>query len=129
MSNKTTKAAVYMADREQGLSYRQIAAKHGVSYQAVAQACSKYSPGHFRPFTAEQVVYPNLRRWLNENKVSRGEFIRRMGLLPEGPNFDRVRNWFSGRCYPIKKVIDKMLEVTGLTYEQLWETEVAHEVD
>lgn len=123
MVKRHTKAAVYMADRERGMTYHQIAEKHGVSRQAVAQACSKYSPGHFRPYTAEQVVYPNLRRWLNENKVSRSEFVRRMGLLPEGSNLDHVRNWFSGRYYPIKRVIDSMLEVTGLTYEELWEVE------
>lgn len=33
MSSKATRAAVYMADRDRGMSYPQIAAKHGVSRQ------------------------------------------------------------------------------------------------
>lgn len=123
MANRHTKAAIYMADRERGMKYHQTAEKHGVSRQAVAQACSKYSPGHFRPFTAEEVIYPNLRRWLNENKVSRSEFIRRMGNVAATTNFTNMKKWLSGENYPINRVIDSMLEVTGLTYEELWEVE------
>ena len=123
MARRPIRAAIYMADREQGMTYREIAAKHGVSYQTVAQACSRYSPGHFRPYTAEQVIYPNLRRWLNENKVSRSEFIRRMGNVAESTSFTHVKSWFTGRHYPAKRVIDKMIEITGLTYEDLWEVE------
>lgn len=80
------------------------------------------------PYTEEEVVYPNLRRCLNENKVSRTEFCRRMGNQPNSGNSTNLRDWFVGRNYPIKRVIDKMIEVTGLTYEELWEVEVAPDV-
>ena len=52
--------------------------------------------------------------------MARGEFCRRLGNLPSGGNFSNLRSWMTGRCYPIKVVIDNMLDVTGLTYEELW---------
>ena len=64
------KTDLYLADRAEGMSLREIAQKYGVSHQAVAQVCSKYMPGRFVPYSSEQVVYPDLRRWLNENKVA-----------------------------------------------------------
>ena len=117
------KTDLYLAEREKGLTYRQIAAKYGVSHQTVAMACAKHSPGHFRPFNAKQVVYPKLRQWLNENKVSASEFTRRLGHIPTGGTHATVKAWFSGKNYPSKRMIDKMLMVTGLTYEELWEEE------
>ena len=114
------RADLYLAEREKGLTYREIAKKFGVSFQCVAQACGRTKAGQFRPFTEEKCVYPNLRNWLNENKVSRNEFIRRLGWIPDSPNSGLVGNYFLGNKYPQKRIIDKMLQVTGLTYEELW---------
>ena len=124
MSNHP-RADLYIAERDKGLTYVEIAKKYGVSYQAVAQCCAKHTPGHFKPYTETEVVYPNLRKWLNENKVSRSEFCRRMGTVTRGGSYDAVRCWFGGMNYPTKDRIDKILAMTGLTYEELWQTEVA----
>ena len=122
MANRE-RANLYLADRQKGMSLRAIAAKYGVSHQAVSQVCAKYMPGRFVPFTPEQVIYPNLRRWLNENRVSKSEFLRRMGNLPQASSSESLRSWFRGDHYPDKAHIDKILAVTGLTYEELWEVE------
>lgn len=111
----------YIEARSKGMKYREIAEIYGVSYQAVAQACAKYSPGHFVPFTEERLVYPNWRNWMNENKVPLKEFLRRLGLHPSGNSVGMVRNYMRGDHYPPKHTIDKILEITGLTYEQLWD--------
>lgn len=121
MSRSHPKADMYMAERDAGLTYREIAEKYGVSYQSVAQMCSRYSIGHFRAYTKEEVVYPNLRKWLNDNKVTRSEFVRRMNNRPAGQLVKEVGGWFRGNYYPLKSSIDKILEITGLTYEQLFE--------
>lgn len=125
MANKPRPSAErYMAERQQGKTYRQIAQMYGVSPQAVAAACASYAPGHFKPYTEAEVIYPKLRKWLNDNEVSRNEFARRMGLVPYTKNCYRVSAYFRGRNYPLKETIDVMLRVTGLTYEELFSLEL-----
>ena len=112
---------IYRAEHDAGLSYTQIAKKYGCSKQNVAQACGKTRENYFAQYTEEQVVYPNLRRWLNENRVSRSEFCRRMGCGWTASNTPRISSYFRGTRVPAKPIIDKMIEVTGLSYEELWE--------
>lgn len=122
--SKHPRTDLYIAERDKGLSHQEIADKYGVSRQTVSQACAKHSPGHFKPYTPKQVVYPNLRRWLNENKVSRSEFARRLGNIGYGNSYCTLSGWLRGDHFPHKQVIDKILAVTGLTYEELWEVDV-----
>lgn len=123
MGRSHPKADLYIAERDAGLTYREIAEKHGVSYQCVAQSCSRYSDFNFKAYRREEVVYPNLRRWLNDNKITRSEFIRRMGNVVCGNAHSQISEWFRGKRYPTKSSIDKILKITGLTYEQLFADE------
>lgn len=126
MANKPhPRAELYMQERKQGKTFYQIAEKYGVSKQAVAAACAIHALGHFKPYTEAEVVYPKLRKWLNDNEVTRSEFARRMGLVPYAKNCYRVSVYFRGMNYPLKETIDKMLEVTGLTYEEMFSLEDA----
>lgn len=118
------RADLYREEREKGLNYRQIAEKYGVSYQAVHNALAQHAPHLFKPLTEKQVVYPNLRRWMNENKVGKREFIRRMDLVVSGKTVQNLSSWLAGKTYPSKKNIDLMLKITGLTYEELFQEEV-----
>lgn len=114
---------LYAEERAKGMTYKAIAGKHGVSKQAVADALGKSDEAKFRAWTEDRCIYPNLRNWLNENKVSMREFIRRAGLIPYGNNMSQYSAYFRGKQYPQKATIDKILKVTGLTYEKLWEVE------
>ena len=114
------KADLYRADRREGMTIREIADKYGVSKQAVAQACGSHNVSFFRKFDEERCVYPYLRKWLNENKVSVKEFLRRCGLTSSGTISKRYAMYFRGKVYPTKLVIDQMLAVTGLTYEDMF---------
>lgn len=118
-----TKTEFYRDERAKGKTYTQIAQECGVSPQAVSRACADLGDGRFRAWTAQRCIYPNLRSWLNDNRVSLTAFIGRMGLAASGVTTSRFSDYFRGRCFPGKKTIDKMLKVTGLTYEQLWEVE------
>lgn len=114
---------LYMADRAQGLTYTEIAKKYGVSCQAVQQACAQHMPSCFKPYTKNEVVYPHLRRWLNENEITRAEFARRLGRVPHASAISDVGKWFRDEGYPVKKTIDKIIAITGLSYEKLFERE------
>lgn len=107
-----------LALREQGMTYQQIADHFGISYQAVANSLSKHNPRLFRYVSEEGCIYPNLRRWMNENKVGKRELLRRCGLVCAPKNYDRFCSYFQGKVDPPKKTIDKILRVTGLTYEE-----------
>lgn len=113
------RADAYRKDRELGMTFQQIADKYGVSRQTVAEATCRQGY-QFRHFTKERCVYPFLRRWLNENKVSVSEFTRRMGLAGSSNSRNIYSNYFKGKQYPSKQVIDGILKVTGLTYEKLF---------
>ena len=114
MATKQEKLAL----REQGMTYQQIADHFGISYQAVAQPLAKYQPNHFHYVTETGCVYPNIRKWLNDNKVNKSEFARRCGFCNQSDRKKRLDGYLKGRCDPPKRVIDKILSVTGLTYEQ-----------
>lgn len=110
----------YLADRVSGMTCREIAEKYGVTRQAVYQATAKYMESQFREVTPEQCIYPNVRDWMNKNKVSRAELIRRMGMAPAPATSSALGNHLKGTTYPLKQTIDKLLKVTGLTYEQFF---------
>ena len=120
ISNRTVQI---IALREQGMTYQQIADKVGVSKQYIAQICGKRNPRHFRVITEEGCIYPNLRAWMNDNKVSRRELLRRMGRLAWPVNSQMLSRYLRGEDSPRKEVIDAMLKATGLTYEFMFATE------
>lgn len=105
--------------RDQGLKHREIAEQFGVSRQYVAMVCGKCDPAYYIP-VGDSCVYPNLRAWMNENKVSRNEFVRRMGLTTNQRNIERFGAYLRGEAHPRKQYIDKMLAVTDITYEELF---------
>lgn len=108
--------------RDQGMKYKEIAEKIGVSSQYVSMVCGKCDPAYFQ-YVDESCIYPNLRKWMNDNKITRREFLRRMGLMPYTGNYERFGSYLRGTNYPRKQYIDKMLKVTGMTYETMFYTE------
>ena len=108
-----------VAYRQQGMTYKEIATKIGVTKQRVAQIIGKQSIPHFRPIIHEDCIFPNLMKWMNENKVSRKEFCRRMngGDACDASYFTKIMR---GEKDIQKSTIDKMLKVTGLTYEVMF---------
>lgn len=107
-------------DREAGMTYQQIAEKHGVSHQYVSQVVSTYNPKNFRFITPKGCIYPNLRKWMNDNQISVAELLRRMYLEPVQGNVERLRNVMRGDANPRKDYIDRMIEATGMSYKKLF---------
>lgn len=113
MSTKQQK----MELREQGMTYKQIAEHLGISYQAVAASLAGYAPCRFHWITESQCIFPGLRNWMNENKTTLPELVRRCGYAPLPTTLSRMRDYLCGRSDMRKKTIDKILCATGLTYE------------
>ena len=105
--------------RDQGLTHREIAEQVGVSRQYVSTVCGSYDPIYFQ-YINEGCVYPNLREWMNTNKISRRELLRRMGLTPRHNNSEKLSRYMRGENDPRKDYIDRMLKATGMTYEKLF---------
>lgn len=64
--------------RDKGWTHKQIADHFGISAQAVAQSLGRQGDGHFRAVKKDSCIYKGLREWMNKNRVSKQEFVRRM---------------------------------------------------
>ena len=117
------KYELYRTERDKGLTYQQIADKYGVSKQNVAQACQGKQKKHFRFWNTSSCVYPNVRKWLNENQIRCSDLLHRLGLECLCNNYRRIENYLSGKNDPPKRTVDKFLSITGLSYEQFFESE------
>ena len=120
-TKRSPRADMYIADRESGMTYTEIAEKYGVSRQAIHQVCAKRSIDRFKKITPERCIYPFVREWMNANKISVSEICRRLGWKSYPSAHRMVDRYLRGRIYPKKETIDKLLGVTGLTYEQFFE--------
>lgn len=107
-----------MALREQGMTYREIAKELGISHQAVSQTLAKSKESQFKKLKPEKCVFVGLRNWMNENKVSIGELTRLCGILPQPNSRIRFSHYLKGENEMRMGTIEKILEITGLTYEE-----------
>ena len=117
--NKTVREKI-LELREQGRTYQSIADEIGCSKQYVGLVCGKANPNHFQYVREEACIYPNLRKWMNDNKVSRNEIIR-LGQ-DEKMTGSRVHltEIMKGKSDPPKRIIDRLIKATGMPYEVLF---------
>ncbi len=104
---------------QDGASYQQIADEFGISKQRVAQIIGGTKEHLFRFFSKERCIYSGLRKWLNDNKVSVCELTRRLYGNSNGKSVIRTREKLKGKTELTKTYIDKLLKITGLTYEEM----------
>lgn len=63
-------------------------------------------------------IYPNLGSWMAENKIGAYRFAEVIGR-----SYEFTHQFLIGKVSPGIKTINKVLEVTGMTYEQAFATE------
>lgn len=99
--------------RLEGSTLQSIADTFGVSKERIRQIL----PGKGRSWTEDAVLskcaYPVIAQWLFDNRLNYSEFG---GLI--GCSQATVSRWMNGVHNLNKPAIDKILEVTGMTYEQ-----------
>lgn len=112
--------------RQQGMSYEEIGKVMGISKQRVYQVIGGTVKNWFKEITPEVCIYPNLRKWLNENRVNRSELTRMVYGNTSARNKQLIYSILKGSdC--LKHHIDNILQVTGLTYEEAFGKEGAEE--
>ena len=114
------KADLYLAERKKGMTFREIAEKYDVSYQSVHSTCTKQDGSYCLKIISKRgCIYPNLRSWLNADRARRDAFF----LAMKGCS---IREFLKGERQPKKDAIDKMLAITGMTYEEMFAEEEDH---
>lgn len=102
-----------MKCRENGMTYDEIAAKFNVSRQCVHQTVQAYEKFKVKESAC---VYDGLRQWMNERHMRIGQFCK---LAEFGEKTESsLRGYLRGKFDMPKSVIDIILKITGLTYEE-----------
>lgn len=107
-----------------GMTYEDIGKAFNLSKQRVYSIIGGNSKNRFKMITKEDCIFPNLRRWMNDNRITREELCRRIFRNNHPVNKTQINEFLKGKHRDIRKsTIDKYLSVTELTYEQLFEVE------
>ena len=111
-----------LEDRASGMTFKEIGEKHGISRQRVCAICKGSNRKNFQFVYESGCIYPNLRAWMNENKVSRSEFVRRTKFEWCPANITKFAKIMRGEIKDVRKSwIDEMLRITGMSYEMLFD--------
>lgn len=103
--------------RDQGLTYREIGKRLGISHQAVAHTLAQRGEGHFVAQKYENIIYAGLKEWMIKNKITYTEIIRLMGNIPNPEAQTRMRKMLTGKRGMTKNMVDRLLAVCELPYE------------
>lgn len=92
-----------------GMTQKALAAEYGVSQALIQKRCG----GPYRGYRKNEIKYKGIEKWLNEKELSTRRFSEISGI-----NYVSLYYILTGRNEPKKKSIDRILEATGLTYEE-----------
>ena len=108
--------------RNRGVKQAEIARMMGCSRARIGQICGGKNILHKRSVALhDDLIYPNIARWLFENQVSMAAFSQSMGKGKRNSSYTRIVECLHGkRRFDISE-IKKILEVTGMTFEEAFE--------
>lgn len=99
--------------RLEGKTFEEIGEHFGVSRQHIQQTLFFCKGPRGLDRSVKSCVYPNIARWMMENRIGISKFSERCGM-----NQATLRLVLSVRGNPRKGTIDKILRITGLSYEE-----------
>lgn len=103
--------------RFDGASLQEIADHFGVTKEYISKVTPKAPLRSIRRAMCETYIYPNISKWMRENRIDAGKFSSMLHVSRM-----TVSNNFRGKTMPTKKTIDAVLEVTGMKYEEAFYT-------
>lgn len=118
ISDWRRKQAISMRE-EKHMTYQQIANTMGVSRAYIGQLLGSYNKSHFRIIQDGDIPYPRLVQWMNENQESIMMLNVEMGYASNGQNASRLKKRLVDGTLR-KNDIDKLIEITGMDYEDLF---------
>lgn len=92
-----------------GHTMQEISDQFGVSKQRIQQLF----PNAEKRYEDDHCIYPNLAMWQRDNHVSIKTLAEHLGASSQ-----QTVRWLRGEYFPTKKIIDKILALTGMTYEE-----------
>lgn len=99
--------------RENGFSLQEIADRFGVSRQRIGILFRKTGRVSKKPTGLDSVVFPNIRKFLSDNRMS----IKRFSNFCQS-DYNSVLRGIKGYNDMQKHTIDDILRATGMTYEE-----------
>ena len=105
---------------EENMTYAEIADQMGVSkaYVALLLKDSVKKP-NFHRWAWDSTPYPVLTQWMNEHQMSKMQLATALGYAPSSNNqYVVYRRLREGNL--TKNEIDKLLRITGISYENLF---------
>ena len=124
MTNMTSNIDIDVAIemRDNGATYEEIGKHFGVSKQRVHTALGSFKKN---ASIYTKIRYKGLKRWFKETDTSFSGFAKLVGTNSSSAYVRKIQNWLTEggereRTFTIEQV-KKMLEVTGMTFEELFE--------
>lgn len=117
---------IYVEKRKQGMRLQEIADEFGVSRQCVAQALYDHGcTDRFLRYREAECAYPEMRTWLNDNRITREAFGRIISKASSygGGWHKACQKKLDGTLQFKQGEIDRLLAASGMTYEQLFRRE------
>lgn len=100
----------------QGMTLQQIADEIGVSRQRAAQLTGAVRP--MREWNKTYSVYQGIDNWMKYNRVTYVMLGDMLGYAPGASSSGNLARRLMGEVMLSKDIIDDILEVTGMTYEE-----------
>ena len=111
--------------RLEGATLQSIADRFEVSLEWVRQVIPPIDGKTWSKYgIRSRCVYPGICQWLFDNRCTYAKLAELIGA-PQAS----VSRWMNGIYKPNKDIIDKILKVTGLTYEQAFREEESTQTD
>ena len=106
--------------RLDGASYQKIADRFDVSKQCIHQLLFGVVSSKSVDSRINRYKFPNIIKWMDNNSVTLKEFGDK--VIP-GKGKDAIYRKLSGKSSFTMKEVQTVLDVTGMTFEEAFETE------
>lgn len=121
--NRMTKAEKLFAfdqllDRE---SIVDVAAAINVTPGVLRRELMKVIDRPAKKYKAPKTIYPNIGNWLSKNQMPVATFAEKIGYKK-----NVIYSFLNGNCKPSFETIVNILAVTGMTFEEAFQKDVAN---
>ena len=102
--------------RLEGATYKEVGDYFGVSKQCIQQLLPRPEKTRVE-MSAESCIYKNISKWMLQEDVSYSKLALYSGLSTSG-----ITRFLTGKGSANKSTIDKILDVTKMSYEEAFDT-------